>query len=426
MIMFGDVYEKHEKLEPLVLSLREQVLSRLGHQEEMSDEGVSEIIDACIREQAQHTYISIQERSALRQYIFDSIRRLDILSGCLDDEEITEIMINGPEQIFVERRGVLERYPKHFLQPQLLDNLIQQIVSGVNRQVNEANPIVDARLPDGSRVNIVLKPIALDGPVMTIRKFSKQRMSMERLVEGGSISREAAEYLRTLVEARYNIFISGGTGSGKTTLLNCLSEYIDPHQRVITIEDSAELQLQNIENLVRLETRGEGTEGTKPVTIRDLIRSALRMRPDRLIVGAVRGAEALDMLQAMNTGHDGSLSTGHANSPGDMLRRLETMVLMGHDGLPLAAIRGQISSAIDILVQIGRLRDGSRRVLSIDEVEPMENGEIPLHTLFRFEEEGEVDGTVQGRLCFTGEALHFKEKLVRAGKVLPQGEISVD
>jgi pilus assembly protein CpaF len=254
---------------------------------------------------------------------------------------------------------------------------------------------------------------------MTIRKFSGQHMRMEHLIQSGSISQEAADYLKILVEARYNIFISGGTGSGKTTLLNCLSEYIAPDQRVITIEDSAELQLQNIENLVRLETRGAGTEGTRPVTIRDLIRSALRMRPDRLIVGEVRGAEALDMLQAMNTGHDGSLSTGHANSSRDMLRRLETMVLMGHDGLPLGAIRGQISSAIDILVQIGRLRDGSRRVLSIEEVDPLDNGEIPLHTLFRFEEEGEKDETVKGQLRFTGEALHFQEKLQRAGKKLP-------
>lgn len=412
--------------EELALRIREQVLVQLGHEADMSDQDVAEVIDACIHEEAQSMYLSIQERVRLKGYIFDSIRRLDILSPCLDDEEITEIMVNGPERIFVEKNGMLARFPQHFLNPQILDNLIQQIVSQVNRQVNEANPIADARLEDGSRVNIVLKPIALDGPVMTIRKFSKQQISMEHLVENGSVSREAAEYLKILVEARYNIFISGGTGSGKTTLLNCLSEYIDPEQRVITIEDSAELQLQNIENLVRLETRGAGTEGTKPVTIRDLIRSALRMRPDRLIVGEVRGAEALDMLQAMNTGHDGSLSTGHANSAGDMLRRLETMVLMGHDGLPLPAIRGQISSAIDILVQIGRLRDGSRRVLSIEEVEPMENGEIPLHTLFRFEEEGERDGKIRGSLRFTGEKLHFREKLERAGKGLVPEEAVPD
>lgn len=405
--------------EELALQIREQVLALLGHEADMSDEAVAEAIDTCIREQARNMYLSIQERAQLKHRIFDSIRRLDILSACLDDEEITEIMVNGPERIFVEKNGVLMRFEKHFLNPQLLDNLIQQIVSRVNRQVNEAEPIVDARLEDGSRINIVLKPIALDGPVLTIRKFSKQRMSMESLMESGSISREAAMYLKTLVEARYNIFISGGTGSGKTTLLNCLSEYIDPKQRVITIEDSAELQLQNIENLVRLETRSAGAEGTRPVTIRDLIRSALRMRPDRLIVGEVRGEEALDMLQAMNTGHDGSLSTGHANSSRDMLRRLETMVLMAVD-IPLPAVRGQIASAIDILVQIGRLRDGSRRVLSIEEVEPLNQGEIPLHTLFRFEEEGEKDGRILGTLRFTGEALHFREKLQRAGKTLKE------
>lgn len=403
--------------EELTLEIRKRVLVQLGHKTDMSDEDVAEAVDACIREETRHMYLSIQERVQLKRHIFDSIRRLDILSTCLDDEEITEIMVNGPEQIFVEKKGRLMRFPEHFLSPQLLEDLIQQIVSRVNRQVNEAEPIVDARLEDGSRINIVLKPIALDGPVLTIRKFSKQRMSMEGLMEGGSISREAAAYLKTLVEARYNIFISGGTGSGKTTLLNCLSEYIDPKQRVITIEDSAELQLQNIENLVRLETRNAGSEGTRPVTIRELIRSALRMRPDRLIVGEVRGEEALDMLQAMNTGHDGSLSTGHANSPGDMLKRLETMVLMAVD-IPLPAVRGQIASAIDILVQIGRLRDGSRRVLSIEEVEPMEQGEIALHTLFRFKEEGEKDGRILGTLRFTGETLHFREKLERAGKTL--------
>lgn len=405
--------------EELALQIREQVLALLGHETDISDEAVGLAIDACIHENVRNMYLSIQERARLKRRIFDSIRRLDILSECLDDEEITEIMVNGPDQIFVEKKGVLMRFEKQFLYPQLLDNLIQQIVSRVNRQVNEAEPIVDARLEDGSRINIVLKPVALDGPVLTIRKFSKQRMSMGHLIESGSISHEAAMYLKTLVEARYNIFISGGTGSGKTTLLNCLSEYIDPKQRVITIEDSAELQLQNIDNLVRLETRNAGSEGTKPVTIRDLIRSALRMRPDRLIVGEVRGEEALDMLQAMNTGHDGSLSTGHANSSQDMLRRLETMVLMAVD-MPLLAIRGQIASAVDILVQIGRLRDGSRRVLSIEEVEPLKQGEIPLHTLFRFEEEGEKDGRILGTLRFTGETLHFREKLERAGKVLEE------
>ncbi len=409
----------------LALEIRAQVLLLLGHEEEMSDEAVLRVIEGCIRDRTVGMYLSIQDRGQLKRYIFDSIRRLDILSACLEDEEITEIMVNGPERIFVEKGGVLVRYPEHFLEPRLLDNLIQQIVSRVNRQINEAEPIVDARLEDGSRVNIVLKPIALEGPVMTIRKFSRKRMSMESLIESGSISREAAMYLKILVEARYNIFISGGTGSGKTTLLNCLSEYIDQNQRVITVEDSAELQLQGIENLVRLETRNAGSEGVRPITIRELIRSALRMRPDRLIVGEVRGGEALDMLQAMNTGHDGSLSTGHANSPADMLRRLETMVLMAVD-IPLSAVRGQISSALDILIQIGRLRDGSRRVLSIQEVDPLEQGEIPLHTLFIFEERGEQNGKVIGELCFTGEPLHFQEKLRRAGKSLQAGAGRLD
>ena len=276
----------------LALEIREQVLLLLGHEEEMSDEAVLRVIEGCIRDRTLGMYLSIQDRGQLKRYIFDSIRRLDILSACLEDEEITEIMVNGPERIFVEKGGVLVRYSEHFLEPRLLDNLIQQIVSQVNRQINEAEPIVDARLEDGSRVNIVLKPIALEGPVMTIRKFSRKRMSMESLIESGSISREAAMYLKILVEARYNIFISGGTGSGKTTLLNCLSEYIDQNQRVITVEDSAELQLQSIENLVRLETRNAGSEGVRPITIRELIRSALRMRPDRLIVGEVRGEEA--------------------------------------------------------------------------------------------------------------------------------------
>ena len=407
--------------EELNLKVRERVLATIGHEANMTDEEVGEVIDSCIRELTRDMYLSIHDRAKLKQHVFNSIRRLDILSECLDDDRITEIMVNGPDDIFVEKGGGLERYEKRFADPKLLDNLKQQIVSRVNRQVNEAQPIVDARLEDGSRVNIVLKPIALDGPVMTIRKFSNERMNMQSLIENGSITEEAAEYLKTLVEARYNIFISGGTGSGKTTLLNCLSEYIDPKQRVITIEDSAELSLKNIENLVRLETRSEMTEGTKPVSIRDLIKSALRMRPDRLIVGEVRGEEALDMLQAMNTGHDGSLSTGHANSPVDMLRRLETMVLMAVD-IPLPAVRAQIASAIDIIIQVGRLRDGSRHVLSIEEVEDLSQGDIVLHTLFSFEEEGEVDGKVCGALVPTGERLKRRKKLEHSGKRLCEGE----
>ena len=403
--------------EEMALGIRSKVLITLEHETEVSDEAVRRIIDKCVCEETRGTYLSLKEKAGLKRYVFDSIRRLDIISPYLDDEDITEIMVNGPDNIFVERGGFLERLDIRFLKPELLDNLIQQIVARVNRQVNEASPIVDARLEDGSRINIVLKPIALDGPIITIRKFPRHRLTMNGLIKNETITREAAGFLKAMVEARYNIFISGGTGSGKTTLLNCLSEFIDRKQRVITIEDSAELQLQNIDNLVRLESRGGGSENTPPVTIRELIKSALRMRPDRLIVGEVRGEEALDMLQAMNTGHEGSLSSGHANSAQDMMKRLETMVLTAVD-IPLAAIRGQIASALDIVVQVGRLRDGSRRILSIEEVLPYTQGEIALKRLFEFEEEGESEGRVIGSLKATGERLEFRQKLERAGKRL--------
>lgn len=400
----------------LIDRIRSAVLFEIEGNAQMDDRLTSSIIDECLEQFS--AGLSLRERLKVKKDIFNSLRRYDVISELLDNPEISEIMVNGPDSIFYEKGGQVYEYENHFRSTEILDNLVQQIVAGVNRQINEASPIVAARLPDGSRVHCIVKPVALDGPVISIRKFSQSKYDMEGLIAIGSISREAADYLKTLIEARYNIFICGGTGSGKTTLLNSLSGYIGSNERIITIEDSAELQITGCKNLVRLETRNSSREGTEAITIRDLIKSALRMRPDRIIVGEVRGEEVIDMLQAMNTGHDGSLSTGHANSPRDMLSRLETMALMGMD-MPLMAIRGQISSAIDILVQVARLRDGSRRVVSIDEVMPIRDGEIELHNLFEFvEEAGEENGKVQGSLIYKREELAFKEKLVRAGKKL--------
>ena len=336
----------------------------------------------------------------------------------MDDPEITEIMVNGPEEIFVESKGRIRRWEKRFESKEQLLDLIQQIVSSVNRIVNTSSPIADARLADGSRVHVVLEPVALDGPILTIRKFPEQ-VTMEKLLSYGSISEEAAVFLQKLVEARYNIFVSGGTGAGKTTFLNALSEFIPSGERVITIEDSAELRLRHIENLVRLETREANAEGQGAIGIGMLIRAALRMRPDRILIGEVRGKEALDLLQAMNTGHDGSFSTGHANSPRDMLARLETMVLMAAE-LPLPAIRSQIASAVDIMVHVARLRDKSRKVTAIEEVDRYENGEIILNSLYRFQEhekggeKNEASRRVEGSLEKTGELRH-REKLRMAG-----------
>jgi pilus assembly protein CpaF len=322
--------------------------------------------------------------------IFFELRRLNVIQELLEEEDITEIMINGTENIFIEKGGSLYQWEKHFSDIQILEDIIQRIVAGCNRVVNEANPIVDARLEDGSRVNIILSPIALNGPIITIRKFSKKPMTMENLISFGAISKEAVKFLEKLVVAGYNILISGGTGSGKTTFLNALSQCIPKEERVITIEDSAELQLNDTPNLVRLETRNANVEGCNPIPIKTLIKASLRMRPDRIIVGEVRGEEAVDMIQAMNTGHDGSLSTGHANTAKDMLSRLETMMLMGID-LPLLAIRRQIVSGVDILIHLGRVRDKSRKVLEIVEVLDMVDGDINLRTLFSFEEEGKEE-----------------------------------
>lgn len=396
--------------------LRKAVVSQLDMSKELCDELLYEKIDAVIKQESENAHIPVSVRIKLRRELYDSFRRLDVLSEALDDPEVTEVMVNGPTQIFVEKKGRIMPFHKSFPSAEKLEDIIQQIVARVNRRVNEADPMADARLEDGSRVNIVLPPIAIEGPVLTIRRFNDKPPGMERLIEWGSLTREAADFLRKLVQARYNIFISGGTGSGKTTFLGALAQYIPDDERVVTIEDSAELRLFNVKNIVRLEARSANQEGRYEVTIRDLIRNSLRMRPDRIIVGEIRSAEALDMLQAMNSGHDGSLSTGHANSAQDMLSRIETMVLMGME-LPLAAIRGQISSALDIIVHLGRLRDKSRRVLAITEVRGLDdNGRIKLSALYEFRERGEENGSIKGELEAVGR-LKNCEKLKAAGLV---------
>lgn len=394
--------------------IKERVLAEMDMTQDLTDEEVGELIKRCILEVSRECFISLEDKRRLAREVFLSIRKLDFLQELIDDREVTEIMVNGPEAIFVEKNGKLFRSEERFESGEKLENVIQQIVASCNRVVNEASPIVDARLENGARVHVVLAPVALNGPILTIRRFPEHPMRMEDLLHRQSLSSEAAQLLEKLVKAGYNIFISGGTGSGKTTFLNALSEYIPPGERVITIEDSAELQLISLPNLVRMETRNANVEGCREITIRDLIRASLRMRPTRLIVGEVRGSEAVDMLQCLNTGHDGSLSTGHANSASDMLYRLETMVLMGMD-LPLAAIRGQIASGLDVIVHLGRLRDRSRRVLEITEVLGYEDGVIRMQPLYQFEEEGEDDekriiGTLRKRaeLCHT-------EKLRAAG-----------
>lgn len=394
--------------------LRERLRAELEGKRQMEEGELSAMIDSFISEEGEREYLPLGERLKLRAELYNSFKKLDILQELVDDPGITEIMVNGPESVFVESGGKMTRWERHFESREQLEDLIQQIVSRVNRSVNASSPIADARLEDGSRVHVVLPPVALEGPVLTIRKFPEP-ITMEKLIVLGSITEEAAGFLRGLVRSGYNLFISGGTGSGKTTFLNALSEFIPEDERLITIEDSAELQISHVPNLVRLETREANHEGSREITIRDLIRASLRMRPDRILVGEVRGAEALEMLQSMNTGHAGSISTGHGNSSRDMLLRLETMVLMGAD-LPLPAIRSQIASAVDILIHLGRLRDRSRRVLEIAEVNGIENGEIILHTLFRFREmESAKKGEVRGRLEKVGELLD-RQKLEMAGE----------
>lgn len=385
--------------------ISDNVRQRIDLSREVEDSEIQEMIDSLVVQLGRKNALSLKERQELGKSVFHSIRKMDVLQELIDCDEVTEIMVNGTENIFIEKGGCIYEWDKHFETREKLEDVIQQIVAKCNRVVNEASPIADARLDNGSRVNIVLSPVALNGPIITIRRFPERPISMEDLLSYGSITPQAAAELEKLVVAGYNIFISGGTGSGKTTFLNALSHYIPKTERIITIEDSAELQLQGIPNLVRLETRNANMDGARAITIRDLIKSSLRMRPDRIIVGEVRGSEAIDMLQALNTGHDGSLSTGHANSSEDMLTRLETMVLMGMD-LPLAAVRRQIASGVDIIVHLGRLRDRSRRVLEIVEILGFEDNEIITAPLYRFEEKGEENGRVEGELVKVNAVTH--------------------
>lgn len=393
--------------------IRQAVMNEIDLNYDVSDEEISQLIKNKIIEKSKTVPVSLAERHIIETHVFNSLRKLDVLEDLLADEEITEIMINGPDNIFIERNGKVIHSSERFSSEEKLNDIIQNIVANSNKIVNESNPIVDTRLEDGSRVNIVLKPAAVDYPILSIRKFPKEQMTMERLKEFGSISGEQIEFLKRLVASGYNIFVSGGTGSGKTSFLNALGEFIPSDERVITIEDSAELQLKNVENLVRLEARNANLEGKNEISIRDLLKSALRMRPDRIIVGECRGAEALEMLQAFNTGHDGSCSTGHSNSCKDMLSRLETMVLMGAE-IPLSAIRQQIASGIDIIVQLGRLRDKSRKLLEISEVEGIEDGAIKLNPLYRFREIEERNGRIIGEWEKVGDLMHT-EKLAASG-----------
>lgn len=404
------------------------LVSRDPNYAEMSDDELKERIDEMIDLRVQqcrnddpevavyYSSLSFKVRMSLANTVFESIRGLGILGKIISDKTITEVMINGYDSIFVEQNGRLTQIPDKFESQERLRSIITKFVQDMGRSVNESNPIVDTRLADGSRVNVVLDPIALNGPIVTIRRFPEEGMTIEKLIKFGSLTPEAAVFLEKLVRAKYNIFVSGGTGSGKTTFLNALSNFIPSDERVITIEDSAELQIRSVPNLVRLETRNANSAGVGEISIRDLIKSALRMRPERIVVGEVRGAEALDMLQAMNTGHDGSLSTGHANSATDMLSRLETMVLSGSPGLPLEAIRQQIASAVDIIVHLGRMRDKSRKTLEITEVVGLQNGQIIMNPIYKFEEDLTQHGKkVIGSLNRTSNPMIHTEKFERSG-----------
>ena len=397
--------------------LKNRVREEMNLGEDMTDEELLSLIDNTMGYVASQIPIPVNSRLDIRRNVFNSMRRFGVLQDLLDDDTITEIMVNGQGRIFIERQGRISLSGRCFESQQDLEDVAQRIAAWSNRTVNETEPILDTRLADGSRVNIVLDPIAIEGPAITIRKFYDTPITIERLIELGSITKEVSCFMECAVRARYNIFVSGGTGSGKTTFLNALSNYIPADERIITIEDSAELQIHDVDgkprNLIRLETRNANMEGNNAITIRDLIKSCLRMRPDRIVVGEIRGAEAIDMLQAMNTGMEGSLSTGHSNSAADMLNRIETMVLMGMD-MPVQAIRSQIGSAIDIIVHLGRLRDKSRRVLQIVEVTGYKDGEIALNPLYRFEETGEQDGRVCGRLVKCG-CMTNTNKFIAAG-----------
>lgn len=403
-----------ESREDCKRKLQEMLSQKIDYSRENSDEEIQDLIDEMLIRESRETPMSLSDRARLRRELFHAIRKLDVLQELVDEPSITEIMINGPQNIFVEKDGRLYQSELHFDSEEKLQNVIQQIVADCNRVVNEASPIVDARLQNGARVNVVLNPVALNGPIVTIRRFPDKPITMEDLISYGSITSEVCTWLQKLVQAKYNIFISGGTGSGKTTFLNALSNYIPEEERIITIEDSAELQIRNIPNLVRMETRNANVEGCQEITIRDLIKTSLRMRPDRIIVGEVRGGEAFDMMQCLNTGHDGSMSTGHANSSKDMLSRLENMILMGME-IPLTAIKQQIASGIDLIIHLGRLRDKSRKVLEIVEVMGYREGEIVLKPLYQFAEKGEDEqGRILGVLEKKGE-LSYVEKLQFAG-----------
>ena len=381
-----------ERREGIRSRLRDSLMTVLQERGHTEDEELLEMIDQAVSHMGEQLYLPLKERLWLRSSLYDSFRRLDILQELLDDKSVTEIMINGAGKIFIEQDGSVRLWERRFEKPEQLEDIIQQIVSRVNRVVNVSSPIVDARLEDGSRVHVVLPPVALDGPAVTIRKFPEP-ITMEKLIAFGALTGEAAAFLKGLVEEKHNLFISGGTNSGKTTFLHALSAFIPPPERVITIEDSAELQITQVPNLVRLETRNANTEGEGEITMSQLIRASLRMNPSRIIVGEVRGKEALDMLQAMNTGHPGSLSTGHGNSPRDMISRLETMVLMAAD-LPLEAIRSQIASALDVMVHLGRLKDGTRRVLSVMRIGGYRNGEVEMEPVYTFcQDAGRLEGT---------------------------------
>lgn len=404
-----------EQEQQLVAEIKRYVTENLPLNK-IEDEELEIKVEEIVEQRIGQMYCSIEQRVSIVQQVYSSIRGFGLLDSILTDDSITEVMINGPENIFIEQNGRLSKLDKKFESQRRLEDIIQRIVGLAGREVNQANPICDTRLPDGSRVNVVLPPIALCGPTVTIRKFSKTPMTIEKLIQYGSITQEIADKLELLVRAKYNIFISGGTGSGKTTFLNALSNYIPKDERVITIEDSAELQITGIENLVSLETRNANTAGAGEIAIRDLIKSSLRMRPERIVVGEVRGGEALDMLQAMNTGHDGSLSTGHANSTEDMLSRLETMVLQGAAGLPLEAIRQQIASAVDIIIHLSRLRDKSRKTMEITEVTGYKDGQIILNPLYVFEEdENSTLEKVSGMLKRTENKMQNVFKLQLSG-----------
>lgn len=405
-----------DNLDEIVHHLIEKLRDILDFMHSPTNEELMDLIEETVIEYAKENTLHTDEMKKIIDRIYHAFRGLGVLQPILDDPTVTEIMINDFDEIFIERDGQVFQTEAKFESRQRLEDTIQSIVSKVNRVVNESSPIVDARLDDGSRVNVVLPPIALKGPAMTIRKFPSKPITIEDLMNFGAINEEAASFIQHLVEAKYNVFISGGTGSGKTTFLNVLSNFIPEDERIITIEDSAELQIKKVPNLVSLETRNRNTEGKGEITIRDLIKSSLRMRPSRIIVGEVRGAEALDMLQAMNTGHDGSLSTGHANSIVDMLSRLETMVLSGAE-LPVEVIRKQISSSIDIMIHLTRFRDHSRKVVQISEVLGIEDGEVKLSDLFVFRESGEDEnGKVLGHLERTEAKFHSISKIKQAGK----------